>query len=371
MASLESRLQSVAGLLERTARPRRLAAAQAAAGQRRRDNGMTAEQLQRALQQPERRARRHRPHDVRRHDRQDRRRLRRPARLAPPSAGSSRLSPFVGAIVGFVLAHGQHLQEAAVRRARARLRGPRGPLRRWHLVASSSSRGPASSPRPSSARSACSRSPWLLFRAARCAPRQAATKIFLSRWSATPSSRWSTSACMLPSAPPRTTVRPQQHRASSASRSASSSASSSCCMAAYSLVLDFTQIKTGVERGAPRIYGWRPRSAWSSRSCLAVHRDPAHARDPARQQLASTARRSGARPIEGRAPLPRCRVAPQTREVIALLGPRRMSSRIGGELQPGHSHSMVPGGFDVTSSTTRLTPATSLVMRFEMRASTS
>lgn len=27
-------------------------------------------------------------------------------------------------------------------------------------------------------------------------------------------------------------------------------------MAAYSLVLDFTQVKTGVERGAPRIYGW-------------------------------------------------------------------------------------------------------------------
>ncbi len=27
-------------------------------------------------------------------------------------------------------------------------------------------------------------------------------------------------------------------------------------MAAYSLILDFDQIKTGVERGAPRIYGW-------------------------------------------------------------------------------------------------------------------
>ena len=27
-------------------------------------------------------------------------------------------------------------------------------------------------------------------------------------------------------------------------------------MAAYSLVLDFTNVKTGVERGAPRIYGW-------------------------------------------------------------------------------------------------------------------
>ena len=36
-----------------------------------------------------------------------------------------------------------------------------------------------------------------------------------------------------------------------------------------------------------------------------------------------------------------------------------------------HSHSMVPGGFDVTSSTTRLTSRTSLVMRVEMVASTS
>jgi hypothetical protein len=40
-------------------------------------------------------------------------------------------------------------------------------------------------------------------------------------------------------------------------------------------------------------------------------------------------------------------------------------------LLPGYSHSMVPGGFDVTSSTTRFTPGTSFVMRFEMRASTS
>ena len=36
-----------------------------------------------------------------------------------------------------------------------------------------------------------------------------------------------------------------------------------------------------------------------------------------------------------------------------------------------HSHSMVPGGFEVTSSTTRLTSRTSLVMRVEMPASTS
>ena len=36
-----------------------------------------------------------------------------------------------------------------------------------------------------------------------------------------------------------------------------------------------------------------------------------------------------------------------------------------------HSHSIVPGGFEVTSRTTRLTSRTSLVMRVEMPASTS
>ncbi len=36
-----------------------------------------------------------------------------------------------------------------------------------------------------------------------------------------------------------------------------------------------------------------------------------------------------------------------------------------------YSHSIVPGGLLVTSSTTRFTSATSLVMRVEMRSSTS
>jgi hypothetical protein len=36
-----------------------------------------------------------------------------------------------------------------------------------------------------------------------------------------------------------------------------------------------------------------------------------------------------------------------------------------------YSHSMVPGGLLVMSSTTRLTSGTSLVMRVEMRSSTS
>ena len=39
--------------------------------------------------------------------------------------------------------------------------------------------------------------------------------------------------------------------------------------------------------------------------------------------------------------------------------------------KPDHSHSMVPGGLLVTSSATRLTSGTSLVMRVEMRSSTS
>ena len=37
----------------------------------------------------------------------------------------------------------------------------------------------------------------------------------------------------------------------------------------------------------------------------------------------------------------------------------------------GHSHSMVPGGFDVTSSATRFTPSTSLMMREAIRSTRS
>ena len=48
---------------------------------------------------------------------------------------------------------------------------------------------------------------------------------------------------------------------------------------------------------------------------------------------------------------------------------RRQAVHLGRAL--AHSHSMVPGGLLVTSSTTRLTSRTSFVMRFEMRASTS
>lgn len=41
------------------------------------------------------------------------------------------------------------------------------------------------------------------------------------------------------------------------------------------------------------------------------------------------------------------------------------------ETDARYSHSIVPGGLLVMSSTTRLTSATSLVMRVEMRSSTS
>ena len=54
---------------------------------------------------------------------------------------------------------------------------------------------------------------------------------------------------------------------------------------------------------------------------------------------------------------------------------RRRPRRLHGPRRPGpvgaHSHSMVPGGLEVQSSTTRLTSGTALVMRVEMRASTS
>ena len=56
----------------------------------------------------------------------------------------------------------------------------------------------------------------------------------------------------------------------------------------------------------------------------------------------------------------------QPREVRAVV--RRGGRRRGG---PGHSHSIVPGGLDVTSSTTRFTPSTSAIRRFEMRSTTA
>src|SRR5699024_12405442 len=60
--------------------------------------------------------------------------------------------------------------------------------------------------------------------------------------------------------------------------------------------------------------------------------------------------------------LPICKPGQQLDQEIAA--PHSHSGR-------AHSHSMVPGGLLVTSSVTRLTSGTSLVMRVEMRLSTS
>lgn len=73
---------------------------------------------------------------------------------------------------------------------------------------------------------------------------------------------------------------------------------------------------------------------------------------------------SAARRREGDGPARRVTAASAQRQ--CPLGQSR-----GDRQGSGYSHSMVPGGFDVTSSTTRFTPAISLVMRLEMRASTS
>ena len=51
-------------------------------------------------------------------------------------------------------------------------------------------------------------------------------------------------------------------------------------------------------------------------------------------------------------------------------GQGEMEPAVSGRRRP-YSHSMVPGGFDVMSNTTRLTPFTSLTIRLLIRASTS
>ena len=55
--------------------------------------------------------------------------------------------------------------------------------------------------------------------------------------------------------------------------------------------------------------------------------------------------------------------------------PSRLKRVAGLPTETGHSadysHSMVPGGLLVTSSTTRFTPSTSFVMRFEILANSS
>jgi hypothetical protein len=60
--------------------------------------------------------------------------------------------------------------------------------------------------------------------------------------------------------------------------------------------------------------------------------------------------------------------------VIVGPGPKVGREQLGWAVAPlcrAHSHSMVPGGFDVTSSATRFTPSTSLMMREEIRSTRS
>ena len=59
------------------------------------------------------------------------------------------------------------------------------------------------------------------------------------------------------------------------------------------------------------------------------------------------------------------------RRLAVDTAPERTRSAGSGATRPAHSHSMVPGGLLVMSSTTRLTSRTSLVIRVEIRASTS
>src|SRR3954454_5453085 len=56
--------------------------------------------------------------------------------------------------------------------------------------------------------------------------------------------------------------------------------------------------------------------------------------------------------------------------VLRTDGPHR-GQQIRGVIRQVYSHSMVPGGLDVTSRTTRFTSRTSLVMRVEIFSSTS
>jgi len=64
-------------------------------------------------------------------------------------------------------------------------------------------------------------------------------------------------------------------------------------------------------------------------------------------------------------------VALALRSVVRVAGPDVRTGNGPSAVDPGHSHSMVPGGLLVTSSTTRFTSRTSLVIRVEILASTS
>ena len=62
---------------------------------------------------------------------------------------------------------------------------------------------------------------------------------------------------------------------------------------------------------------------------------------------------------------------PSERSAQLNRGPPTVAAASAGGQPARYSHSMVAGGFEVASSTTRFTPATSLVIRVEIRANTS
>ena len=59
------------------------------------------------------------------------------------------------------------------------------------------------------------------------------------------------------------------------------------------------------------------------------------------------------------------------RRTHVLVGHVEQACVLAAPRRHGHSHSMVPGGFDVTSSATRFTPSTSLMMREAIRSTRS
>ena len=99
-------------------------------------------------------------------------------------------------------------------------------------------------------------------------------------------------------------------------------------------------------------------------------RDRLRGRRPRRRHRLQHRRRP---PPTPRPPRRRCRTAARCRAASEPEPFRRRPLRTApaAPRRHGHSHSIVPGGFDVTSSATRFTPSTSLMMREAMRSTRS
>src|SRR5690606_5467982 len=95
--------------------------------------------------------------------------------------------------------------------------------------------------------------------------------------------------------------------------------------------------------------------------------DPAQRVQPSQSRPAGAGRDGGGGCLSGAAGS-RLRHLPQVTPARSIKL-RLLAKR--GECVSNHSHSIVPGGLLVTSSTTRLISRTSLVIRVEMRSSTS